>query len=476
MAATDHLPEAVLARIWEEQLFRTDQLQTTAGAPVHILRRGRRNADNGPDFKGVLLRFGDAIVTGDVELHLTAADWYAHGHHHDPSYDRTILHVVLWESSEIPLCRTASGVTVPTVIVQSRLSVPIEHVQERFQQADDQVEALFAECRQRLAAMPVEQLFDCLQDLGRQRLHDRARRFAQWRSPAASWQQLLYEAICEGLGYSSNTYPFVELARRLPLATIITHLAQEADGSMTNNLFRIQAMLFGAAGLLPEPDDSGPVDPETDEYVSKLRALWGMLRPCLDVQPMPREAWHFFRLRPPNFPTRRLAALSYLIANYTVQPLFENYQRLFTLLSTRSELVKNHSRLLEHTFVIPASGYWQGRHTFGQRSAAKPDRFFIGKARGREILISAVFPVLLLSALQAGNRPLETGITALYEVFPAPGSNRITTTMHHRLFASRGLRPQAVIRTASLYQGVLTLYKTYCCLPACTACPVRHVR
>ena len=79
-----HVPETVLSRIWEEQRFRAECLRTLDGLDVQIIRRGQRNTDNGPDFRQALIRIGQQVYAGDVELHLEITDWRAHGHDHDP--------------------------------------------------------------------------------------------------------------------------------------------------------------------------------------------------------------------------------------------------------------------------------------------------------------------------------------------------------------------------------------------------------
>jgi len=505
MASRPHIPEAILVRIWEEQRFIPENLKTTTGLPVQIIKRGWRNHDSGPDFKDVLIRIGDQVYEGDVELHLKAADWSAHGHNTDPNYNRTILHVVLWESPGVqnlfcqgvqtsvcpknPLIRKANGEDVPTAVVQHCLTESLNTLLETFRSSDDRKRQRMLSCRKHIGQIPGEQILTRLRQLGRERLYERARRFGKWENPPL-FQQLLYEAICEGLGYSGNKRPFVELARRFPIDVVFSHLPKQDGDNSTNHLHWIQAMLFGVSGLLPpEVQNLFCDNPETIEYVTELRSLWEMLLPCFDVIPMKREDWHFFRLRPPNFPTRRIAALSYLLLNYTIQPLFENYLRLFAMLSGHHDHEAQQIRLLERTLEIPAAGYWKGRYVFGKPVFPSHDRMFIGKSRIRDIIISAVFPVLLLYALRTRQIGLKAQILKLYDIFPSPQQNRITKTISGQLFGHRDVQSLnspleggclqspleggvgGCLHTASIYQGMLQLYKHYCYLPACAHCP-----
>jgi hypothetical protein len=533
-----HIPETVLVRVWEEQRFIPEDLKTTSGLPIQVIRRGWRNRDNGPDFKDVLVRIGDQVYEGDVELHLEAADWSAHGHDTDPNYNRTILHVVLWDSPGVqtpacpdsPLIRKANGEEVPTTTVQHSLTESLDTLLEIFQCSDDRKHQRLLSCQTHIGEIPLEHILLRLRQMGRKRLYDRAQRFEKWIFPSTipplgraqggvespsdhclsergqGWifpfQQLLYEVICEGLGYSSNKCPFVELARRLPIAVVFSHLPKQYESNSTDCLHWIQAMLFGVSGLLPPGPQPGvqnsfcdgvqPLvydDPETDEYITELRSLWEMMLPCLDVVPMQPEEWHFFRLRPSNFPTRRIAALSYLLLNYTIQPFFENYLRFFAMFSRHPDHETQQIRLLERTLEIPAAGYWKGRYRFGKPIFSNHDRVFLGKSRIRDMLISAVFPVLLLYALRTEQTDLEAQILKLYDIFPSPRQNRLTKAISEQLFAHRDTQSLkspleggrgvflleggagGCFHTASIYQGMLHLYKHYCYLPACTECP-----
>src|SRR5512136_835466 len=138
-----HIPESVLVRIWEAQAFQPDRLKTTTGIPIQVIKRGWRNHDDGPDFKNVLIRIGDQLYAGDVELHLEVADWSAHGHDTDPHYNQTILHVVLWESPHAPNAnlstpelKKANGESVPTIIVQHCLTETLDTLLENFRWSD----------------------------------------------------------------------------------------------------------------------------------------------------------------------------------------------------------------------------------------------------------------------------------------------------------------------------------------------------
>jgi hypothetical protein len=93
-------PERLLQKIWQRGDYNGSGLRTSSGAALKVLHPGRWNHLGGPDFAGARLMFDGREVVGDVELHLHAKDWVAHGHAGDPAYDNVVLHVVLFPCAE----------------------------------------------------------------------------------------------------------------------------------------------------------------------------------------------------------------------------------------------------------------------------------------------------------------------------------------------------------------------------------------
>ena len=86
------LRELALSRAWNAQWLRPGAaLRTTEGQPLTVVYRGRWTYNFGPDFQGALIAFGAELRQGDVELHLRACDWQAHGHHLNPASNSVFL-------------------------------------------------------------------------------------------------------------------------------------------------------------------------------------------------------------------------------------------------------------------------------------------------------------------------------------------------------------------------------------------------
>ncbi len=88
--------EAEIQQLWGSGAFRGQSLRALSGERYVVLHEGRRGAGAGPDFRdAVLVDDQGARRVGDVEIHLRAANWRAHGHDRDHRYDAVTLHVVL---------------------------------------------------------------------------------------------------------------------------------------------------------------------------------------------------------------------------------------------------------------------------------------------------------------------------------------------------------------------------------------------
>ena len=118
--ATPAQSERVLAELWTSQQFDRGALVDLAGRPLAVVFRGWPNRGPGPDFQQAILADADGrLLRGDVELHVDAADSWAHGYHRDPAYDGVILHIVTKAERAGPIqpVRLASGALVPTVAI-----------------------------------------------------------------------------------------------------------------------------------------------------------------------------------------------------------------------------------------------------------------------------------------------------------------------------------------------------------------------
>ena len=209
-------PEKLLQKIWLRGDFDRSGARTTDGRRVQVRHPGKWNLLGGPDFKGARLRFDDGPeITGDVELHLNAEDWAAHGHARDRAYDGVVLHVVLFPPEIGPATQGAGGREIPMLVLLPLL----HHDLEEFA-AEDAVEALAnrpaSRVQEELGALGVAELLILLRGHAERRWRQKVH-FARLRVQRLGWAAACHHAALEILGYRFNRAPMLRIAAARPL-------------------------------------------------------------------------------------------------------------------------------------------------------------------------------------------------------------------------------------------------------------------
>lgn len=209
-------PEKLLQKIWHRGEFDKSAAQTTDGWRVQVLQAGKWNLLGGPDFKGARLRFADGpVVTGDVELHLDAADWEAHGHARDRAYDGVRLHVVLFPPEPAHVTLGAGGHSLPVLPLLPLLLHDLEEYA-----AEEAVEALanrpVSRVQEELGQLGAGELSSLLQRQAERRWRQKVH-FARLRIRRLGWEAACHHAALEILGYRFNRAPLLRIAAAHPL-------------------------------------------------------------------------------------------------------------------------------------------------------------------------------------------------------------------------------------------------------------------
>lgn len=210
-------PEKLLQKIWLRGDFERAGAVTCQGQRVRIVHPGKWNLLGGPDFAAARLRFDDGPeITGDVELHLRAEDWDAHGHASDPAYDRVVLHVVLFPPSDRQkITRGGAGRDIPVLALLPRLHRALEEYA-----ADEAVEVLanraVAQLPDELGTLPAAELGQLLRRHAAARWRQKAY-FAGLRVERLGWEPACHHTALEILGYRFNRPPMLRVAGAWPL-------------------------------------------------------------------------------------------------------------------------------------------------------------------------------------------------------------------------------------------------------------------
>ena len=145
---------------------------------------------------------------------------------------------------------------------------------------------------------------------------------------AGDWEQTLYVTLARGLGFGTNAEPMERLALSLPL-----HFLRKHSDSAT----AIEALMFGQAGLLPERSDG-------DRYADSLKREYAFLAHKFSLRPVESPGWKMARMRPANFPHRRVATLAAFVTG--------DFRLVSRMVGLRS--VEDAIALLR----TPLTGYW----------------------------------------------------------------------------------------------------------------------
>ena len=432
-----YVPEAFVHDLWRHQRFDGTDLLTVGGMPVQIEHQGRLNSDSGPDFLDASLRIGATSWRGAVEIHTTSGLWFDHGHDRDPVYNATLLHVTLYSDIWTGRLRRADGSILPEIVLYPRLEMPLRRLIHAFH---TQVEREVL-CAAGWGRVPDAVRAPWVRALGLERLDAKKRRFSSHDLEAA-----LHEAIFTGLGYAKNAAAMRTLARIVPLP-VARRMESAADA---------EALLLGAAGLLPAPADLLDADRETADYAMELADRFERLNHHLAIQPMPVTAWRFFRLRPANFPPVRIAQAAALVAPPGGFLRDAPLQRAADIVLDHPQPI----RMLRSLFDVTLDPFWRTHVRLDRRSRLhKPS---LGRSRIDAILVNALLPALGAYADRIKHQRLAHAVADIVSRIPA-GDDEVT-----RLFADLGTAAADALQAQGLHQ----LYRTRCTEARCLDCEI----
>lgn len=415
------MTEEFLHYIWQYRLY-TPELFLQKAEQVEVLHPGVHNTDSGPDFFNAKIRIGETIWAGNIEIHILSSDWKRHNHQQDMSYDNVILHVV-WRD-DVPVYRK-DGTQIPTL----------------------ELDGLYKEnsWKNYLRFMASQQWIPCDTMIARvdpflrnawfdrvlvERLERKALQVEHILSLTKNdWSHTFYRLLAHNMGFKLNNQAFEMLAQSLPYQ----FLAKHAD-----DLFQVEAMVFGQAGLLATSFN--------DEYPQKLKKEYEFLRSKFDLTPIDSHLWRFMRLHPGNFPTLRLAQFASII-HHSVSIISELFN---------SNDIKTYRKL----FGAEASEYWNAHYTFDKPSASR--RKTLGQSSIDLLLINLVAPILLAY----GRRRSDTEITEkpIDMLMQLKGEENSVISK----WAALGMD----VSTAANTQALLELKSNYCDAKRCLDCRI----
>jgi hypothetical protein len=410
------MKESLLQYIWQYQYFNSRDLRVTTGEKVQVLSPGQLNVHQGPDFLDAKIKIGDTCWVGAVELHVVASDWDRHAHQKDKNYRNVVLHVV-WTNDAVER-------DLPTLVLENR--VP-KWLLDRYRQW--MRDRGFVACQGQLAEVKE----GVWRDWKAQLLEDRLRRKAgsigellisnHWH-----WEETCWWLMARAFGGTVNGAAFEMIARSLS-STLLAR-QRSAEG-------RVEALLLGQAGLL-----EGVLRDDHPRWLQQeFRHL--RLKHRLEAIPLPV---HFLRMRPPGFPTIRLAQLARLMGACSSW-----FSRL-----TEAREPGDLRALME----VTAGPYWEEHYIPDKPAARRVKR--LGKPLQDSLFINAFIP-LLYAYGNAKAEPSHQDKALRWLRGLAPEKNAVTAG-----WARVGVSN----RHAGESQALLELRRQYCAPRHCLQCAV----
>ena len=424
--------EQLLHYCWKHKMWPLGEMLTTDDRRIEVIDPGLHNRNSGPDFFNAKVKIGGTLWVGNVEIHDRSSDWYVHGHDSDAHYNNVVLHVVGVADRDV---QTEAGDFVPQLV----LEVP--------QRVHDNYEELlrtdsYPPCYRIIPQLTSLTVHSWMAALQTERLEQKTIAIGERvRQAGGSWEDAYFQTMARNYGFGINGDAFEEWARHIPL---------QAVGKHRDDLFQIEAIFLGQAGLLelssiPERYQQQAL---SEGYFSKLRNEYQYLAHKFSLTPMDASLWRFLRLRPQNFPHIRISQLANLY-----------YQRkagLSALIDCKDTVAM--AEMLR-TQVTP---YWETHYTFGSESMKNAKH--LSPFSINLLMINTCVPMLFAYGRHAMKESLCDRAFDILEQLKAENNHII------RMWKECGLD----VKSAGDSQALIQLKREYCDKRECLRCRIGY--
>lgn len=417
------MKEDYLHYIWKFQKLNPALLTTVENEVVLVKKVGIHNQNAGPDFLESKITIGDTEWFGSVEIHIKSSDWNKHRHQYDKAYNNVMLHVVFEDDEPV---KNQNGELIPTLVLKPLLDHNLFKQYEHFIN-----NGLSIPCQRHLESVDNFIINNWLERLVLERLERKTSLITNTLEEyKGDWNQTFTHYIMRYFGMKVNGDAMAELSRRTPLI----YIQKER-----NHIITLEALLFGQAGLL----NTNTID---DEYFLELRKEYLFLKQKYGLTSMKLVNWKYSKLRPPNFPTIRIAQ---------VAQLFHSTEKLFEYIRDLSS-TSAYQRLLK----VSTSNYWNTHYTFGKE--CKQTKNAVGKMMINNIIINVISPMSFAYGKSINDERYCNYATELIAALPSESNSIIDN------WKTIGLKSQSAMQSQSLIE----LYSNYCSDKKCLNCAI----
>ena len=415
------MKEDFLHYVWNYKKFDLSNLKTTQNENLTIINSGFYSQLAGPDFFNGQIIIENQKWAGNIEIHIKSSDWYLHNHEKDENYDSVILHVV-WEhdtpifrkdNTEIPVLEIKNYVSKKELHNYQSLIAPKSWIfcEKQLHQVDSFViknwqERLFFERLER-KSKPIEILL---------------------KETENDWEAVLFSMLAKNFGLNTNGDSFFKVAKSITFSLIRKEALE---------VLYLEALLFGQANMIP-------INAE-DSYVKELKSWYDYISLKYKISKPSINPVQFFKHRPDNFPTIRLAQLAML---YHLQ------RNLFSKIIEAKTVQE-----LYIIFNLSVSDYWKTHYNFDKESPKKKKSLtnsFIDL-----LIINTIVPIQFAYLKSIGKENPEQIINFLATI-PTEKNSILDK------FSSFGLKAKNAFDAQSLLQ----LKNEYCNNKKCLNCAI----
>jgi hypothetical protein len=419
------MKEEFLHYLWKYSLYDQEKLLDNEKQKIIVLDPGEYNRDSGPDFFNARIIVDGTVWAGNVEIHTKSSHFDNHGHQNDPAFNNVILHVVAENDRRVYNTKGEEILTVQLHFDSAYYDKYISLVNNPY----------IIACQESITNIDFILIRHWLNSLVIERIQSKSEFIMKIYSETGhDWDETFYRLVSRYFGFRVNTEPFEMLATALPFRIIRKH---------ADNIFQIEALLFGTAGLL---DQGLFKEALADEYYQNLIKEYTILAAKYSLQPLHGWLWKFSRLRPPNFPTIRLSQLASMLS--VTGGLFSK------TLDTRD--IKS----IKALFEVSASSYWDEHFVFGKKSRSFTKH--TGSQAADLLLINSVIPLLFVYGQSRDNQDIcERALTFLEEI---PSEENVILSEWERA----GVKAESAFYSQALIQ----LRNEYCKKRKCLDCRI----
>lgn len=411
--------EKLLQYLWNFKIFTSFDFKDVAGNSIEILDFGKWNFDSGPDFLFGKIKMNSLTLAGNIELHVKSSDYIFHRHTGNPEFENLILHAVFFHDTEI---EELNSKNIPTLELKNYID---DSVLTKYESLLTQKEFIPCESIFSSTKIPLQfaenTLFKKL-DVKSVEIE------AALKLHKNNYEAVLFHQLAYAFGLKVNAHIFRQLAESLDFSVV---------NKLRQNRTQLEALFFGNCGWLNYPEDEQMKiwKREYDFIVAKYQLKTPLFTP------------KFSRLRPPNFPTVRLAQLA---------SLYHLNQNLFSKLMT----AKNYNEMLQIFENVTASEYWNTRFNFGKISAVESKKTLTPEFINL-VLMNAVLPVRY-AYFKNSDENINDEILEFYRNLPDEKNTIIDA------WKTLGVP----IETSLESQAYLSHYKNYCQPKRCLDCAI----